>query len=280
MLLLYKCKKKRISCRQVNKNLGILVIEYLKNNFSQILNYKYTQSMEEKLDLIANNSESYFNLLNNCNKELDEVISGITIEKHKFKIDNNHTFLIGKNGPVIKKVENENIEFLSIKDNININYLKENHGNYEIEDLIDHKKMKEIVDAKKENIIGYFNNYPIFLKKGKYGQYLEHNKKNYSLPKQSKFEKFKEKTNETKSKITLEESINLIKNYEINKEDLRILNSNLSLRNGKFGYYLMNKTKNMRKPEFYSLKDCELNIKLCDDSSIINWVNEKFKTDF
>ena len=42
----------------------------------------------------------------------------------------------------------------------------------------------------------------------------------------------------------------------------------------------MNKTKNMRKPEFYSLKDCELNIKLCDDSSIINWVNEKFKTDF
>ena len=41
----------------------------------------------------------------------------------------------------------------------------------------------------------------------------------------------------------------------------------------------MYKTKTMRKPLFYSLKDCELNIELCEESSILNWVNEKYKND-
>nr|UZT28923.1 DNA topoisomerase I [Nucleocytoviricota sp.]UZT29279.1 DNA topoisomerase I [Nucleocytoviricota sp.] len=264
----------------VIQDLGILVIEYLKNNFSQIFNYDYTKSMEEKLDLIANNEESYFNLLNVSNKELDEVISNISIEKHQFKIDKHHTYLIGKNGPVIKKIFEGKTEFLSIKDNINLDYLKKNEGSYSIDELIDSEKMLKISESKKDNILGNYKDMPILLKKGKFGLYLEYDKKNYSLPKDSKYAKFKAKSSEPKGKLTLDSAINIIQNSENNKDNTRIINESLSIRNGNYGYYVMYKTKTMRKPLFYSLKDCELNIELCEESSILNWVNEKYKTDF
>ena len=264
----------------VIQDLGILVIEYLKNNFSQIFNYDYTKSMEEKLDLIANNEESYFNLLNVSNKELDEVISNISIEKHQFKIDKHHTYLIGKNGPVIKKVFEGKTEFLSIKDNINLDYLKKNEGSYSIDELIDSEKMLKISESKKDNILGNYKDMPILLKKGKFGLYLEYDKKNYSLPTDSKYAKFKAKSSEPKGKLTLDSAINIIQNSENNKDNTRIINESLSIRNGNYGYYVMYKTKTMRKPLFYSLKDCELNIELCEESSILNWVNEKYKTDF
>ena len=41
----------------------------------------------------------------------------------------------------------------------------------------------------------------------------------------------------------------------------------------------MHKTKTMRKPQFYSLQNCELNLELCEDSAILNWVNDKYKLD-
>lgn len=264
----------------VIQDIGILVIEYLKNNFSQILNYDYTKTMEEKLDLIANNEESYFNLLNISNKELDEVISNITIEKHQFKIDKNHTYLIGKNGPVIKKIFEGKTEFLSVKNNVNIQYLRENAGNYSIDELIDSEKMLKISESKKDNILGNYKDIPILLKKGKFGLYLEYDKKNYSLPKDSKYAKFNSKTYEHRDKITVDSAINIIQNSENNKDNARIINESLSIRNGNYGYYVMYKTKTMRKPLFYSLKDCELNIELCEESSMLNWVNEKYKTDF
>ena len=264
----------------VIQDLGILVIDYLKNNFSQIFNYDYTRLMEEKLDLIANNEETYYNLLHTSNKQLDEVISNITIEKHQYKIDKHHIYLIGKNGPVIKKVFDGKTEFLSVKDNINLNYLRENEGNYTVNDIIDNEKMEKIIESKKDNILGNYKDEPILLKKGKFGLYLEYNKKNYSLPKESKFSKFKSKTNENKGKITIEEAIIIIQNSDNNKDNSRIINDTLSIRNGNYGYYAMHKTKTMRKPQFYSLKDCELNIQLCDESAILNWINEKYKTDF
>ena len=262
------------------QELGILVIKYLKNNFSQILNYEYTKMMEEKLDLIAKDKETYYNLLNISNKQLDEVISNINIEKYQYKIDKEHTYLIGKNGPVIKKVFEGKTEFLSVKDNIDLEYLRKNEGNYNIEELVDNEKMEKIIESKKDNIIGNYKDLPIFLKKGKFGLYLEHNKKNYSLPKESKYSKIKSKSYEPKGKITLEEAIIIITNSENQKDCTRIINENLSIRNGSYGYYVMYKTKTMKKPLFYSLKDCELNLELCDNITITNWINDKYKTDF
>ena len=264
----------------VIQELGILVINYLKNNFSQILNYEYTKMMEEKLDLIAKDEETYYNLLNISNKQLDEVISNINIEKHQFKIDKEHTYLIGKNGPVIKKVFEGKTEFLSVKDDINFEYLRENEGNYNINHLIDEEKMEKISESKKDNIIGNYKGLSILLKKGKFGLYLEYNNKNYSLPKESKYSKIKAKSNESNSKLTLEEAIIIITNSENQKDSTRIINENLSIRNGSYGYYVMYKTKSMKKPLFYSLKDCELNLELCDNITITNWINDKYKTDF
>lgn len=249
--------------------LGILVFEYLKNNFSQIFNYDYTKLMEEQLDKIANNEETYYNLLYNSNQELENVLKSITIEKQQYKIDSNHTYLIGKNGPVIKKVCDGKTEFLSVKDNINIEYLK--NENYTIDSIVDYDKMQAI--EKRDNILGNYKNIPILLKKGKFGLFLEYNSKNYSLPKQNKFSK----TKTNNYKITLEEAIIIITNSDLNNNNIRIINDSISVRNGNYGYYLMHKTKTMRKPQFYSLQNCEFNLELCEDSAILNWVNDKYK---
>ena len=257
--------------------IGIMIIEYLKNNFSQIFNYEYTKNMEDGLDRIANRDESYFNLLNKCNNELDNLIKSINVKKIQFKIDKEHTYLISKNGPVIKKVFDNITEFLPVKSHINIDYLENNNTQIVLEDIIDYEKADEIERENKKNKIGIYKSKEILLKKGKFGSYLEYDGKNYSLPKPSKYSKNKSDVKNYSYGITLEEAIIIINN--LNNNIVRTINNDISLRTGSYGYYIMLKTKIMKKPQFYSLKDCELNIDLCENSSIINWTNDKYKLD-
>ena len=243
--------------------LGILVIEYLKKNFSELFNYQYTKLLEDRLDKIVNNEETYYNLLNESNNFIDNIISSIEIKKYEYKIDENNVFLIGKNGPIIKQKDDNKVKFLPVKDNINIEKLCVKK--YELDELVDYDKINLMECEKNKEILGIYKDINILFKKGKFGYYIEYDGKNYSLPK-----KCKDPLN-----FTIEEAIILINNKENNC--LREINSNISIRNGSYGYYLMYKNKSMKKPQFYSLKDCELDLELSD--YIVDWVNNKFKVD-
>ena len=66
---------------------------------------------------------------------------------------------------------------------------------------------------------------------------MEHDGKNYSLPKVSKYSKNKSEIKNYSHGITLEEAIIIINNS--NNNIVRTLNDNISLRTGSYGYYIM-----------------------------------------
>jgi len=93
--------------------------------------------------------------------------------------------------------------------------------------------------------LGSFKNKEVIMKKGKFGLYMCHDGKNYSL-----------KTIRKKgSSITLEDVIDiLLGKKSTNPKVNRILNEDMSVRKGKFGLYVYYKTKTMKKPKFFGIK--------------------------
>ena len=83
--------------------LGIIVIEFLLDKFDMFFNYDYTKKMEDDLDKIANGHFIWYNLCDTCNDELIKVTNTLQdLKKFSIKIDENHTLIIGKHGPVVK----------------------------------------------------------------------------------------------------------------------------------------------------------------------------------
>ena len=73
--------------------------------------------------------------------------------------------------------------------------------------------------------------------------------------------------------ITFEE----IKKYlEEGSNLIREINTNFSIRKGPKGDYLFFKTIKMKKPQFYTLKDCIEDYKECDINILVKWVHDKY----
>ena len=67
----------------------------------------------------------------------------------------------------------------------------------------------------------------------------------------------------------MDDIINIInKNSKTNPNILKQLNDNISIRKGKYGPYIMHKTKEMNKPKFYPLKGISV------ESVNLEWVLE------
>jgi len=57
---------------------------------------------------------------------------------------------------------------------------------------------------------------------------------------------------------------------------LRTLNSELSIRNGKYGPYIFFKEETMKTPKFHPLKKCPHEYKTCDESILIEWITATY----
>ena len=56
--------------RLVIQPVGLLVIEFLIENFQQLFNYDYTKNMEDQLDIIAKGDMIWYNLCDQCHSEI------------------------------------------------------------------------------------------------------------------------------------------------------------------------------------------------------------------
>jgi len=214
--------------------LGILVIEILLEYFNNLFEYEFTKNMEDKLDEIAKGNKVWYTLCEECLEQIDELSVGLIEHKEEIKIDDNHTYIIGQYGPVIKCLENNNISFKKLKDDIDFEKIRK--GLYKIE---------EIVDDSKNRILGYIDNKPVSLKKGKYGLYFTHNDNSIAAT----------HINKEIHKITIEDYNNTKKTKEQNTNIIRRIDENTSIRSGKYGDYIFYKTPKMKKPKFIKLND-------------------------
>ena len=245
--------------------LGILVLEFLINNYDNLFNYEYTKTMEDSLDIIAEGNLDWQKICSDCFEELNKISKYLEgSERQQYKIDDNHTWMIGKYGPIIKCQEDGSITWKKVKNGIDFNKLK--MGGYKLQDIIDTTN-----DIGRE--LGYYQDYPMILKKGKFGLYVEwgNNKKSLSY-----FEKNTD--NVDICDITLEDVVKFIKK---SSTIIREISDDLSIRRGKYGPYIFYKNTNMKKPQFlklsgFKLKDGE-DYETCDDKRLIEWIKQKIE---
>lgn len=248
---------------------GILVIEFLINNFNELFDYGYTKNMENYLDKIAKGECLYNDICQQCyetitNMSKTNLKTDHEKPKDKFsvKIDDKHTYIIGKNGPTIKYTEfdsagNKIDKFYSVKDNLDMDKLRV--GEYTIDDIKDENN----------KIIGIYKNYSIYLKKGQYGPYLEWN----NVKKALKYIKI----NVPYSEITIDDAINIFEKSESGENSLiRKIDDNISIRSGKYGDYIFYKTNKMNKPKFLKLNGFDYNYKDCNQEILLNWIRDKY----
>lgn len=272
-------KTKRISGNEKNKlviqQLGIIVMEFLDKHFNSLFNYDYTRLMEDDLDKISKGEKEWTLLCDSCLQTMEASCKELKDEKkHEIRIDDKHSYIIGKYGPVIKYIEDNpvggegKVVFKPIKKDINLDILE--RGGYKLEDLLD-VETNRVQWAP----IGKFHGEDLFIKKGKYGLYANWGENNKSL---SCF------GNRPMENVTYEEVLALLMKDELDGKlgkkgpnITREITTNISIRNSAHGDYLFFKTPKMKKPIFYKLNGFKGDYKNCNIDILKSWIIDEYK---
>ena len=278
--------------------LGSIVMEFIIQHFNTLFEYNFTKKMEDDLDKIAKGdilyTETCMFCLDNV-KQLTAALKDKNIQKDTVTIDENHVYMVGSRGPVIKhttldEVGKKKIEYKSVKQNIDLAKLK--RGEYELAEVVDEKGNIDMGGIK----LGVYNGNEIILKRGKYGLYFVWGEQKKSLS--GLFPK-----NKNPSSITYNEIIKIIENGAqvenmnsgggdgegvgmgaggggnkiLIKGMVRKITDDISIRNGKYGDYIFYKTSEMKNPTFLKLKGFTEDYKTCSISNILEWLQKTYK---
>lgn len=258
--------------------LGIIVMEFLCTHFDKLFNYEYTSNMESELDKISKGDVVWHTLCSQCLVEMKLLLEGLTDErKHEIVIDDTHSYIIGKHGPVIKCTESNNgkeeVTFKPVKKDIDLNKLKQ--GEYAITDVVDLQKKAFIV-------LGKYREEDLILRKGKFGIYVNWGTNSKSL---SSF------GNRPLDNITYDEVVVILDSLvggtgtgtdpdsipSVKSNIIREITDNISIRNGQYGDYIYYKTTKMKKPTFYKLNGFQEDYKTCHTTIVKNWIMDIYQ---
>jgi len=238
---------------------GVLVLEFLLKHFELLFRYEYTENMENSLDSIAKGDKVWHTLCRRCYGVIT-LLSEKIAKNHResVRIDEYHTYIIGKYGPVIRCDKDGDTSFLSVRKNISMQKLCA--GEYALADIVEERVVGINLGKYKDN--------DVLLKKGKFGLYVACGGKNYSV------KHLKKKM----ERVTLNDVKGVLSGTQsANPKVLRILREDLSVRKGKWGHYLFYKTDKMKKPSFLKLKGCELNVMNCPKEDLLAWVDKEYQ---
>ena len=244
--------------------LGLIVMEFLENNFNSLFDYNYTKQMEDDLDKISQGNKIWYELCKDCNDQISILINNLkdgSKTKLEIKIDENNSYVIGKYGPVIKSssiIDGKNSTIFNkvIKD---IDFHKLENGEYKLEDIVDNNYIRS------EYNLGKYNGHDVILKKGKFGLYISWDKNSKTL---------KELGNQPIESITFKD---VEKYLDEGSNIIREISDNITVRKSAKGEYIFYKTAKMKKPVFYNFKGFEEDYKKCDINILKNWLKETYK---
>ena len=275
---------------------GLLVIEFLLKYCEPLFKYAYTKQMEDSLDLIAKGLKTWHELCGECltqvealtilMKESPAIITAMKEkeekgeEKIEIKIDEEHTYIIAKYGPVIKytplaaKGRGKGIvkkfvpaTFKAIRHDIEIDLDKLRNGGYVLADLLatEESQKDKFAEAQGEPL-GQYKEENIYIKKGKYGPYIECDGIRKSIK---------------DIEITLSEAIKLLdqESAEPAKASsiVRKITEEMSIRAGQYGDYIFYKKAAMKTPKFFKLTDdFHYDYKKCEVNLLKKWIKETY----
>jgi DNA topoisomerase-1 len=156
----------------VIQNTGIAVSQFLYTYFEPLFNIGYTRQTEEELDAITLGqldwkSVCFKNYTYICNM-VKEVTTN-NVERFGIIIDDMHTYIIGKYGPVIKRISLEGeVSFLPVNPNIDISAVQ--NSSYTLKDILAPEKDKKV--ETNAGLFGCYDGKDIIVKTGRYGRFI------------------------------------------------------------------------------------------------------------
>jgi DNA topoisomerase-1 len=246
--------------------MGIVVVEFLYQHFSDLFSFDYTKKMEERLDAIASGTEPWHQVCRECHEEIGRLIKTIdTLEKKAYSVDDNYVVVFQKFGAVLKhKTETQEDGkpvFRPIKKDLTLDMDALEAGKYTLEDLVE-------VSGRE---LGKYGGRTVTLKTGKYGPYVE---LDGDEPLRISLKDVKKPFDQ----IVYADVLPVIETDQApSRTILRKLTPDLSIRNGKFGPYVFYKTEKMAKPRFFDLRNFENGFGVCEKEELIAWIRKTHK---
>jgi len=251
----------------VPTEIATVVVDYLKEHFSEIMDYNFTAETEGKLDEIAEGNKEWTKMIGDFYKPFSKILkeaagtegkAGIK-ELGKDPITGKPVFArIGRFGAMVQLGDGD-------KDSDN----KPKFAKLKEGQTIESITMKEALELLIWPInLGKHGNQEVTVAIGRFGPYVKIDNIYASIPKE-----------EDPAKITLKRAIELFEEKKVAKNSNVIKEfkkQNISVLNGKFGPYIKSKTGNHKIP---AGKDAE-NLTLADCEQIITESKDKPKSKF
>ena len=238
-------------------DIGMVVNDFLMENFPEIMDYNFTAKVEQEFDKIAEGKAEW-------NKEMKVFYQGLEPEVEKvMNARSEHkagerelgidpatgkpVFVkIGRFGPVVQ------IGTADDEDKPRFSQLPSDKSMETI-------TLDEALELfKLPRTVGQFEGTDVVIGAGRFGPYVLHNKKYVSLPK-----------DENPMTITLDAAINLIQKKRLQEAQRHLKtfeeDANMEVMNGRYGPYIAYNGKNYRMPKTLHEKASELTYEQCMD---------------
>lgn len=290
------------SGRMLMEPTGVLVIQLLIKYFNPLFSYEYTSHLETQLDKVAKGDRLWNSVCDEAYREIQRLIEGLkglgAVKEHKqeIKMDELHTYQIGKFGAVIKKIDpsapkGTKPEFLRVREGIDPRDIES--GKLTVEDIVDLSRPPTTENLRTDGkLLGEIDGHPVLLKDGKFGHYINWKGNNLSLKKLMQTKKLtadsialkdiepylttsKDTTPETSSGSKMSSTASSTV-PSLNPNVVRILTPTLSIRTGKYGHYIFFKKPSDEKPTFFPLKGFKGDYLTCPDIELLKWIMDTY----
>ena len=263
-----KSRKENIGSEKgklIPTDIGIVVNDFLMENFNEIMDYNFTAKVEQDFDKIAEGNETWTDMMQTFYDDFIPEVEKTMNSRNEHKAGERQlgtdpksgrpVFVkIGRFGPVVQigtADDKEKPQFAQLPKDQSLETITLNEA-------------LELFKLPRE--LGDYEHKPVTIGAGRFGPYVLHNRKYTSLPKDA-----------DPMTITLEEAIALIeeKREQDNQKHLKIFleDPKLEVLNGRYGPYLAYDGKNYRLPRAMHEKATQLTYEEC--MKVINAVPEK-----
>ena len=236
-------------------DIGIVVNDFLMDNFKEIMDYNFTAKVEQDFDRIAEGDEKWTDMMQGFYKSFEPTVEKTMNSRNQHKAGERQlgkdpksgkpVFVkIGRFGPVVQigsAEDKEKPQFAQLPKDQSMETIT-------LEDAM------ELFKLPRE--IGEYEGKPVTIGTGRFGPYVLHDHKYTSLPKDT-----------DPMAVTLDEAISLIQ--EKRQQDIQkhikffLEDPKLEVMNGRYGPYLSYDGKNYRLPKNLHEKAKELTFDEC-----------------
>ena len=222
-------------------DIGIVVNDFLMENFPNIMNYNFTADVEKKFDDIAEGKTEWTNWMKDFDKGFEPEVKEVLEARNQHKAGERNlgndpktgkpVFVkIGRFGPVVQigsAEDKDKPQFAQLPSDKSI-------------ETITLEEALELFKLPRE--LGDYEGITVIVGSGRYGPYILHNRKYVSIPKE-----------DDPLTITLDRAIELIKEKREaeEKRHLKVFDEDdkMEILNGKYGPYIAYDGKNYRIPK-------------------------------